>query len=135
MNIPVHLRRLVIERAHSKCEYCGMPESFALASHQIDHIIALKHGGQTNSENLALSCALCNKYKGSDIASIDPETGQIIPLYHPRKDKWSDHFYLDNANVVPETPAGRVTVHLLQINQPNRVSERLLLIQAGQLMP
>jgi len=105
-----------------------------LAAHQIDHIITLKHGGQTTPENLALSCALCNKYKGSDIASVDPETQQILPLYHPRKDIWSDHFNLDNADIAPKPPTGRVTIHLLQFNHPNRVSERGLLIQAGQFI-
>ena len=134
MNIPAPLRRLVTERAQGLCEYCGVPESFALASHQIDHIIALKHGGETASENLGLSCALCNKYKGSDIASVDPETQQILPLYHPRKDTWADHFYLDDADIAPKTLTGRVTVQLLQLNQPNRVSERMLLILAGQFI-
>jgi hypothetical protein len=51
-----------------------MPEKLSLASHQVDHIIAEKHGGQTLAENLALSCSLCNQAKGSDIASIDPDT-------------------------------------------------------------
>ena len=130
MNIPAPLRRLVIERAQGKCEYCGIPDSLTLASHHIDHIIALKHGGQTSPENLALSCILCNKRKGSDIASIDPETGQITPLYHPRQNIWSDHFQLREAKIIPITPTGRATIQLLQINQPDRIAERMLLIQA-----
>jgi len=57
-----------------------------IAPHEVDHVIAEKHGGLTEPDNLALSCTLCNKHKGSDLTSIDPETGDIVPLYHPRKD-------------------------------------------------
>src|SRR5712692_524060 len=80
--IPTALRRLVVERASGRCEYCGLSEALAFAPHELDHIIAQKHGGQTEADNLAFSCALCNKHKGSDVASVDPETGQIAPLYH-----------------------------------------------------
>jgi hypothetical protein len=103
------------------------------AVHEIDHIIAQKHGGPTVTDNLALSCALCNKHKGSDLASLDPETGLIVPLYHPRRDHWTDHFQVYAGQVVPLTPTGRVTVRLLQLNHPDRVEERTLLITATLL--
>ena len=80
--IPVQLRRLVYERANSCCEYCLIPEITSFSSHQIDHIIAEKHGGMTTADNLALSCSLCNKNKGSDIASIDPVTNEIVALFN-----------------------------------------------------
>jgi 5-methylcytosine-specific restriction endonuclease McrA len=83
--IPVALRRQVEERAYSCCEYCLIPSFATFSAHEIDHIIAEKHGGRTEAENLALSCTLCNKYKGSDLASIDPDTEKIVPLYHPRQ--------------------------------------------------
>lgn len=72
--IPSALRKLVYGRANGCCEYCFFPEIATLASHEVDHIIAEKHGGLTEADNLALSCVLCNKHKGSDLASIDPET-------------------------------------------------------------
>jgi hypothetical protein len=78
--IPVALRRQVYERAKGCCEYCLIPDTATFTSHEIDHIIAEKHGGRTKSENLALSCAACNKYKGTDLASIDPETEEIVAL-------------------------------------------------------
>ena len=99
----------------------------------MDHIVALKHGGLTEADNLALSCALCNKHKGSDLASLDPETGEIAPLYHPRRDRWVNHFQVVGAHIVPLTPVGRVTVRLLQFNQSERVAERELLIASGAL--
>jgi hypothetical protein len=131
--IPVALRRLVRERAGERCEYCLVPEQLTLAAHWVDHIIAEKHGGRTEETNLALSCVLCNQHKGSDLTSIDPETGAITPLFHPRRDQWSAHFRLAGARVEPLTPTGRVTVRLLQLNHPDRVEERELLLRLGVL--
>lgn len=131
--IPVALRRLVFDRSKGCCEYCLTPEFASFAAHEVDHIIAEKHGGLTQEDNLALSCSLCNKHKGSDLASIDPQTGEITPLYHPRRDRWPDHFCLTGAEFTPLTPVGRVTVRLLQLNRDDRVQERQLLIEAGVL--
>ncbi len=132
--IPSALRKLVYERAQGCCEYCLIPDTFVLAAHQIDHIISEKHGGLTEANNLALSCVLCNKHKGSDLASIIPETSQIIPLYHPRQDRWNEHFKLSNAQLIPLTPTGRVTIQLLQLNRSDRIEERKLLVLAKKLL-
>lgn len=131
--IPATLRRLVYDRANGCCEYCLTPEFAAFAAHEVDHIVAQKHGGLTQADNLALSCSLCNKHKGSDLASVDPQTGAITPLYHPRQEQWSEHFRLTGAELTPLTPAGRVTVQLLQLNRDDRVQERQLLLEAGLL--
>lgn len=131
--ISAELRRLVHERAKGCCEYCLQPESFGLTTHEVDHIIAEKHGGPTQTDNLALSCALCNKRKGSDLASLDPQTGAVIPLYHPRRDRWNDHFELQAAEIVPLTATGRTTVQFLQLNLLDRLAEREILISAGVL--
>jgi hypothetical protein len=133
--IPVALRRQVYERARGCCEYCLIPELATFAPHEIDHIIAEKHGGLTEAENLALSCTLCNKYKGSDLTSIDPDTGEIVPLYHPRQDLWYEHFQLNDAEIVAVTAKARVTIRLLQLNRQDRVKERQLLLQAGMIDP
>jgi len=124
-HIPAALKRLVRERAVDRCEYCLFPESATLAPHWIDHIIAEKHGGKTELENLAVCCALCNLRKGSDLTSIDPDSGEIVPLFHPRRDRWSDHFRLDKGRIEPLTAVGRVTVRLLQFNRRDRVEERM----------
>ncbi|MEH2231164.1 MAG: HNH endonuclease signature motif containing protein [Nostoc sp.] len=133
--IPVALRRQVYERAKACCEYCLIPDVATFAPHEIDHIIAEKHSGRTEAENLALSCTLCNKHKGSDLASVDPETRKIVPLYHPRQDIWHEHFRLSGAEFVPLSPIGRVTIGLLQLNRRDRVEERQLLLQAGIIAP
>ena len=120
-------RELVRSRAAGVCEYCRISERFTLAEHEIDHVIAVKHGGQTVVENLALCCAVCNRFKGSDIASIDPETGHLTPLFHPRLDSWDDHYEFRNGEILGLTATGRVTVRLLRMNRPTRVKERQLL--------
>lgn len=82
--------------------------------------------------NLCLSCWDCNKAKGSDIASADPETGQPTFLFHPRRHRWEDHFRLEGAAIVPLTPEGRVTEFLLQLNDQERLDEREILISLGR---
>ena len=77
------------------------------AVHTIDHIIAEKHGGPTAADNLALACMICNSRKGSDLASIDEQSGAIEPLFHPRRDRWTDHFQLVGGRIEPRTPKGR----------------------------
>ena len=76
-----HRSPAVIRRAAERCEYCLLHQDDRPETHQVDHVIAIKHRGQTVSENLALACALCNNAKGSDIASIDPVTDMIAPLF------------------------------------------------------
>jgi hypothetical protein len=131
--ISAALRRLVYDRANHACEYCLMPELAAFVAHEIDHVIAEKHGGKPEADNLALACSICNKYKGSDLASVDPLSEDVIRLYHPRRDGWRDHFRLEVGEILPLTAIGRVTVRLLQFNRAERVGERMLLSQANML--
>lgn len=118
------LRRLVIERAKEKCEYCQFPQSASLFAFEMEHIIAEKHGGITEAENLALSCPCCNRFKGSDLGSIDPETQQLTPFFHPRQQQWREHFCLEEGIIIAQTPEGRVTVKILQFNLAERILER-----------
>lgn len=134
-SIGAALRQRVHRRAGGRCEYCLIPQSISFAAHEIDHIFARKHGGRSDYGNLALSCALCNKYKGSDLSSLDPETGAIVPLFHPRRDRWDEHFQLEGPEFKGLTPIGCVTIRLLRLNHPPRLRERAILIAAGLLSP
>jgi hypothetical protein len=125
------LRRLVYERAKGCCEYCRLHADDAYFSHEVDHIYAEKHGGATQEANLCFSCFDCNRHKGSDIASIDGDTGEVALLFHPRKDNWNDHFRIASVQIRPLTAQGRVTVRLLQLNIPDRLLERDILIRGG----
>jgi len=131
--VSVQLRRAVIVRAGNCCEYCRISQEDQFFAFAIDHIIAEKHGGETHLDNLCLSCPDCNAFKGSDIASLDREVdGALTPLYNPRQDNWDDHFRLDAAtgSVKARTPIGRVTVFLLRLNDPDRMMDRKLLVDA-----
>jgi hypothetical protein len=130
--IPATLRKLVFERAGGRCEYCGLPANAVYLAHEIDHIRAEKHGGKTIERNLCLSCYFCNYYKGSDLASIDPETDETELLFHPRLDRWSDHFVLDGAVIKPLTAKGRATARLLRFNDEERILEREILVKRGR---
>lgn len=125
--IPATLRKLVTTRANNSCEYCLISEEVSFATHQVDHIIAEKHGGLTIESNLALSCAPCNKRKGSDIASVDDETGMVVPLFNPRTQIWREHFRIDYFYFVGLTPEGKATIKFLQLNNAARVEERRIL--------
>jgi hypothetical protein len=120
------MRRTVIVRAGGRCEYCGKPQ-ISFFPHEVDHVIAQKHGGKTTLANLAFACFECNRYKGSDVASFDPLTGQLTPLFNPRQQEWNAHFSYENGVIAPLTPEGRVTVILLRLNDPTRIQERIAL--------
>src|SRR4051812_19992387 len=127
--------RLVWQRAGSCCEYCRMPQEYDEITFEIDHIIARKHHGAGVAGNLALSCFHCNSFKGSDIAGRDPLTRKLTPLFHLRRHKWDRHFRWAGAYLIGRTPVGRVTVDLLNINDPLRVELREELIEEGVFPP
>jgi hypothetical protein len=129
--INVELRRLVITRANLICEYCLYSEEDALEC-QIDHIISVKHGGATTEDNLAYACAFCNLQKGTDLGSIDWQTGELVRFFNPRRDLWAEHFRLDEAAIQPLTNIGEVTARILNFNDSDRIVERQLLIAVGR---
>jgi hypothetical protein len=126
--IPTELRQAVSDRAEGRCEYCRYPESFAFLSFEVEHVIAEKHGGATTLDNLAWACPYCNRHKGTDLGSLDPDTRKLTPFFNPRTQVWSEHFQLQGALIIPLSPEGRVTVVILQFNHPDRVQERQRLV-------
>lgn len=126
------LRRAVAERARHRGEYCGMPDWEAVVPHEPDHIIAVQHGGQTALDNLAYACFDCNRIKGSNISSVDPTSGQISPLFHPRRQRWDRHFRWNSALIEPLTAAGRATVFFLRLNDAVQVEIRANLQRQGR---
>lgn len=125
------LREQVAHRAQNRCEYCGLPEAFSIYRHEVDHLIALKHGGQTVDDNLVLACLPCNRYKGSDLTSIDPTSGEITLLFNPRTQSWIDHFQIQEGHILGLTSTGRTTVFLLRFNDSIRIQVRQNLISYG----
>lgn len=129
--ISEELRQLVIRRARFICEYCLIHENEAYIGCEVDHIISLKHGGATAADNLAHACLRCNRHKGSDIGSIHWPTGQFTRFFNPRPDRWSDHFQLHGAEILPLSAIGEVTARIFGFNTPKRIEEREALIEAG----
>ena len=129
------IRRRVVERAVNCCEYCRIHQDLAASTHQVDHLIAEKHGGETSLDNWGLSCMACNLRKGSDVSSFDPQTGQLVLLFNPRISSWSDHFELVGPRIMGKSPVGRTTVEFLQLNRYERVIERAEFMRAGVYPP
>ncbi len=133
--IPERLRRQAQERAQGRCEYCLIHEADMYYPHEADHVIAEKHGGPTSLENLAWACFYCNRFKGSDLASVDPTSNKVVLLFHPRQQQWKRHFHLNGALIEGVTASGRATVSLLHLNDTERVTHRLGLIDLGHYPP
>jgi hypothetical protein len=126
------VRRLVAARAGRLCEYCLIGEEDTFFGCEVEHVISLKHGGSSEPDNLAYACAFCNRQKGSDIGSLSPQTREFSRFYHPRADRWADHFRLDDELIAPLTVVGEVTARILQFNTGERLLERRLLRAAGR---
>lgn len=130
--VSVRLRRLVIQRANGLCEYCLIHQEDAHFSFHVDHIISRKQRGPTNEANLALACLRCNVAKGTDPGAFIGRPRRLVRLFHPRQDRWEDHFRLSSARIVPLTEVAEATVQLLNLNAGDRLLLRRTLIKAGR---
>jgi 5-methylcytosine-specific restriction endonuclease McrA len=120
------VRHLVRQRAKHRCEYCQLHQDDSpLAALHIEHIRPIKHGGTDALENLCLACIDCNLHKGTNLTGIDPETDEITPLFHPRKDNWDEHFRWNGTRIAGHTAVGRATVRVLDLNGDDRLDLRL----------
>jgi hypothetical protein len=121
----------VWQRAGHRCEYCRIPHPHYRLPFQVDHIIARQHGGETILANLAMACFHCNRFKGPNIAGLDPASRELIRLFHPRTDLWMDHFQFDGAWLLGLTPIGRVTIHVLAMNADDLLLFRAEILKEG----
>jgi len=126
-------KRFVRQRAGERCEYCRLHQRDSALRFHIEHIVAKQHGGLDDVMNLALACPECNYPKGTNLSGIDPDTGNRVGLFHPRQDRWEDHFARDGARIVGKTPVGRTTAWLLEMNTGDRLRWRELLLRLGLL--
>lgn len=111
------LRKLVIQRAENRCEYCRLSQKGQEATFHIDHIYPFVLGGETIAENLALACVSCSLRKNAREKVIDPQTKKEVPLFHPRKDVWKEHFAWKGVKIEGLTATGRATVKALNLNR------------------
>ena len=98
----------------------------------MDHIVSRKHRGSTSAGNLALAYLRCNVAKGTDIGALAGKPPQLQKLFHPRQDRWNDHFQLAGVRIIPLTVTGAATIRLLQLNASDRLLLRRTLQKAGR---
>jgi hypothetical protein len=116
--VSAELRRLVEQRAKDCCEYCHSQQRYSAQSFSIEHIIPKQIGGETRAENLALACQGCNNHKATKTEAIDASSGLTVRLFHPRQDRWTEHFSwnADYTLLIGITPIGRATIEALKLN-------------------
>ena len=131
------LREQVETRAQGYCEYCRCSVKYAVQAFECEHIIPLALGGRTTLDNLAWACGGCNRCKATRTTGIDPDSGQSVPLFHPRQQTWSDHFAWnqDFTLVIGLTATGRATVTTLRLNRPGVVNLRHVLVTVNAHPP
>jgi 5-methylcytosine-specific restriction endonuclease McrA len=117
-------RASVRRRAGDRCEYCRLLQQHSGLPHHIEHIISRQHGGSDGSDNLALACQRCNLSQGPNLTGIDPMSGAIAPLFHPRRDRWEEHFLVRGVRIEGRTSTGRATVVVLGMNEDRRLKLR-----------
>jgi hypothetical protein len=123
--IPLSLQRRVRNRAAERCEYCRIAQANQEATFHVDHVAPKAAGGQTLIDNLALACVSCSLRKGARTSAIDPVSGELIGIFHPRVHAWGEHFSVTaSCEIEASTPIGRSTVVLLRLNRPLAVAIR-----------
>lgn len=133
-SVPSRLRSVVVSRAGERCEYCHLPQATQVATFPVDHVAPLASGGETELGNLALACPQCNALKWTHTDAADPGTGEVVPLFDPRTQKWEEHFRwssTDPAALEPLTPSARATLALLDLNSEIRRNIRRWLAEIG----
>jgi hypothetical protein len=126
-------RRYVRERAAERCEYCRLHQRYSELLHHLEHVVARKHGGTDHVDTLALACHRCNFHKGPNLSGIDPMTGTVENLFHPRHDRWDEHFAFRGTVIEGLTPSGRATAQVLLLNDARRLELRRELLVRGEV--
>lgn len=128
-----HRYAQVALRAGHRCEYCHAPEVVFNFPFEVEHIIPMARGGMDIAANWALSCRSCNLWKSAHLQGIDPVSGILIRLFHPREDSWDVHFRADpeSGEIHGQTPIGRATVACLRLNHAGQRMARQQWLRLG----
>jgi hypothetical protein len=120
------MRRNVLAAARGRCAFCRSEEKLMGVTFEIDHIVPRLRRGKTSPGNLCLCCPSCNRHKAARTQAVDHTTGAETSLFHPRHDRWSEHFVWSNdgTRVLGLTPTGRATIDALKMNRPQMIELR-----------
>jgi 5-methylcytosine-specific restriction endonuclease McrA len=135
MSPPQRIELAIRSRAGERCEYCRMAQSLQGASFHFEHIIPRSRGGSDGEDNLAFACPGCNLRKSNRTEAVDPETSELVPLFHPLRDAWEAHFAWNDLVVRGLTAIGRATVAVLDLNHPRRLMIRRVETAFGLFPP
>jgi hypothetical protein len=136
-SIPDSVRQQVERDAGNRCGYCLTERRYTAKILHVEHIIPIAAGGSSTIDNLWLACDLCNSYKGTATQATDPVTGDLVPLFNPRMQKWSEHFQWseEGIHIIGLTPTGRATVIALRLNNAILVEARRWWVKSGWYPP
>jgi hypothetical protein len=136
-SVSAQQKRTIIARANGCCEYCLSQTQYSADPFTIEHIVPRSLGGRTELDNLAWACQGCNGHKHNKVTGLDPFSGQVVPLYHPRQHHWQDHFAWinDYTQIVGLTDSGRATVAVLHLNRQGVMNLRRVLYLLGDHPP
>ena len=131
--VPRSLRDRLVAQAGRRCSYCRSSEQITGIELELDHVLPEALGGTSDEANLIPSCGPCNDHEQARVMAEDPLTGQTVELFHPRWQRWTDHFAWEEGGLRIQglTPSGRATEHALQLNRPAVVAARRFWIAAG----
>lgn len=127
------LRERIRREADYRCGYCLSPQHLVLGTLEIEHLLPRSRGGSDEESNLWLACRLCNNFKSDRTSLCDPQTGEEVLLFNPRRNRWSEHFRWsdDGTRILARTACGRATVIALQLNNVVAVNVRRNWVMAG----
>jgi hypothetical protein len=135
--IPIRVRERVLARDAGRCAFCRCAEELMGVTFEIDHITPRAARGKTALGNLCLCCPTCNRHKAARTGAPDPVSGERVPLFHPVRDDWEEHFeWRDRATrIAGRTAIGRATAEALQMNRPVMVELRRYWVATGRHPP
>jgi hypothetical protein len=131
--LSVELRQQLLEADDHSCAYCQTRQFNSGYPMVVDHIVPRKSGGRTEFGNLCYACHRCNEFKGAATEVKDPLTDSRVPLFHPRRQRWHDHFYWHDTGfrIGALTAVGRVTIIALKLNNEVIINARRNWVSAG----
>lgn len=127
------LRQRLLEADDRCCAYCQTTEANSGQLMTVDHIIPESKGGETEFDNLCFACRRCNEFKGATVEITDPLSDKIMPLFHPRQQRWDDHFAwnMSSIRLVGLTAVGRATIIALNMNNEVIIDARQRWVSVG----
>ena len=135
--VPAALRRRVSEHFDHCCAYCRTAENLTVAIFEFEHILPRSAGGETVFENICFACPTCNRFKADRTTAIDHDTQVEVPLFHPHRDAWPEHFVWNDGatELLGLSTTGRATIAALRMNRRQLIRVRRMWVAMGEHPP